>query len=70
MKSKQVKRVFPPRVQIYFTGRDKFLKKKLDALAEKHGMSSSTIGTLAIRLGLPLVQKNLVGLIPDEGVET
>jgi len=63
---KKQKRVFPPRVQIYFTGRDAVLYKKLEVLAKKQGMSSSTIGSLAIRLGLPQVEKNMAGLIPDE----
>ena len=63
--TKKVTRTFPPKVAIYFTGRDKSLHKKLEALAKKHGMSSSTIGALAIRLGLPLVQKNLEGLLFD-----
>ena len=65
MSTKQVKRILPPSVKVYFTGRDKSLHKKLEALAKKHGMSSSTIGSLAIRLGLPLVRKNLEGLLFD-----
>ena len=55
--TKKVARVLPPSVQIYFTGRDKGLHKKIETLAKKHGMSASTIGALAIRLGLPLVKK-------------
>lgn len=68
MKTTKTKRVLPPSVKVYFTGRDKSLEKRLEALAKKHSMSSSTIGALAIRLGLPLVQKNLEGLI--QGVDT
>ena len=63
--TKKVARVLPPSVQIYFTGRDKGLHKKIETLAKKHGMSASTIGALAIRLGLPLVKKNLEGLLFD-----
>ena len=66
---KKDKRILPPSVTVYFTGRDKSLNKKLEALAKKHGMSSSTIGSLAIRLGLPLVQKNLEGLIQGADAE-
>jgi len=63
--STQKKRILPPSVTVYFTGRDKSLHRKLEILAKKHGMSSSTIGGLAIRLGLPLVKKNLEGLLFD-----
>ena len=63
--STKTKRVLPPNVTVYFTRRDKSLYSKLLALAKKHGMSSSTIGALAIRLGLPLVRKNLEGLLFD-----
>ena len=67
--STKTKRVLPPSVTVYFTGRDKSLHRKLEALAKKHGMSSSTIGALAIRLGLPLVRKNLEGLLFDIGFQ-
>ena len=59
------KRTLPPSIQVYFTGRDKPLHKKLQAVCKKHGMSESTIGALAIRLGLPLVERNLEGLLTD-----
>lgn len=65
MPSKKVSRVMPASVQVYFTGRDKPVHRKLQALAKKHGMSESTIGALAIRLGLPMVKKNLEGLLID-----
>lgn len=61
----KTKRTFPPSVQVYFTGRDKSLHRKLQQLTKKHGMSESTIGVLAIRLGLPLVERNLEGLLID-----
>lgn len=59
------KRVLPPSVQVYFTGRDKSLHKKLQAVAKKHGMTESKVAALAIRLGLPLVERNLEGLLID-----
>lgn len=64
-KETKTKRTFPPSVQVYFTGRDKPLHRKLQQLTKKHGMSESTIGALAIRLGLPLVERNLEGLLID-----
>ena len=66
---KKEKRIFPPSVRVYFTGRNKSLDKKLEVLAKKHSMSSSTIGALAIRLGLPQVEKNLEGLIQQMDIE-
>ncbi len=58
-------RVFPPSVQVYFTGRDKALYKKVMSVSKAHGMSASTVAALAIRLGLPLVKRNLEGLLID-----
>jgi len=52
-------------VRIYFTGHNEKLGRKLQSVADQHGMSVSMIGVLAIRLGLPLVKKNLEGLLID-----
>lgn len=65
MPTKKTERTFPPSVQVYFTGNNKSLHKKIQALAKKHGMSESAISVLAIRLGLPMVRKNLEGLLID-----
>lgn len=55
----------PPYVKVYFTGKDATLPKKIEALSKKYGVSSSMLGAWAIRQGLPLVKKNLDGLIFD-----
>ncbi len=52
-------------VRIYFTGKNISLGRKLAAVAKEHGMSASMVGVLAIRLGLPLVKRNLEGLLID-----
>ena len=54
-----------PYMKIYFTGKDEALLKKVKKLASAHGMSVSKIGALAIRLGLPLLRRNLEGLLID-----
>lgn len=54
-----------PSVRIYFGGKNSSLGKKLHAVAKEHGMSASMVGVLAIRLGLPLVKRNLEGLLID-----
>ena len=60
------KRVIPPAVQVYFTSsKDKALLKKINAMVKRHGMTASKIGLLAIRLGLPMVERNLEGLLID-----
>ncbi len=52
-------------VRVYFTGRNSKLGDKLSSVAAEHGMSASMVGALAIRLGLPLVKRNLEGLLLD-----
>jgi len=66
---KKQKRIFPPSVRVYFTGRNKPLHDKLEVLAEKHSMSTSMIGVLAISLALPQVEKRLESLTSKRGTE-
>ena len=56
-------RTHPPFVKVYFSERDQNLEEEIELLARESGMSASMIGAMAIRLGLPMVKKNLEGLI-------
>ena len=67
---KKQKRILPPHVHIYFTGRGVEMKPRLEALAKKHDMSVSAVVGLAIRAGLPQVEKSLDGLLPREAKQT
>lgn len=64
MKKKTAKKPIPY-LKMYFTGKDGALLLKVKELAAAHGMSVSKIGVLAIRLGLPLLKRNLEGLLID-----
>lgn len=55
----------PNSAQVYFTGRDKSVYKELVTLSERSGITISKLGAMAIRLGLPLLAKNLDGLQID-----
>lgn len=68
MTEKSVKKPIPY-LKIYFTGKDAELFLKIRKLADAHGMSGSKIGSLAIRLGLPLLRRNLEGLLIDIEVQ-
>lgn len=55
----------PPYVKVYFSGNGAALPKQIEALSKKYGISSSLLCAWAIRQGLPLVKKNLSGLVFD-----
>lgn len=59
----------PPYVKVYFIGKNKSLAQLIEQMSEEYGMSSSAIGAMAIKLGLPFVKKNLDGLSLDIEVQ-
>jgi len=58
-----------PAVLVRFEGPDAQLKKKVVRLAAQHGISASKVVAMSVRLGLPLVKKNLDGLLQEETIE-
>jgi hypothetical protein len=52
----------PPFIKVYFT--NDALPKEIEDLGHQHGLSASKVGEMAVRLGLPLVKKQLSGLLP------
>lgn len=67
---KKQKRILPPSLTIYLIGGNKSLDKKLGALSKKHNIPLSTLGGLAIRAGLPQVEKGLADMLPGGAEQT
>jgi hypothetical protein len=63
--TKKTKRVFPPSVHVYFMPRDKALLQRMKKKAKDYGLSESALCVMALRLGLPLAEKNMKGLLFD-----
>lgn len=59
----------PAFIKVYFTGYDEPLAKQIETLAKDHGLSASIVGAKAIRIGFPVVKKQLDGLFADVNPE-